>query len=165
MRATSQNRTRQRPAAPRRGVATFFAILLLLIVASTLAVMGMMFAASARRTRALTDEAQLRQLVTAGAIDAARQVEIGDSALTPRTIKVPQDSTDQPASITLSIARVDQEMVATVAAKLGARHLDQRITFQRRDGKWTPVAASLETAPPIAPAGASATPPASSPAH
>jgi hypothetical protein len=94
----------------RRGVATITAITLLGLVGIALAAMGTLLAADARRTRAAESEAQLRQLLLAGAAasherlrtsppDAAEQVwEVPLPAGADATLIVRLERDDDPAT-------------------------------------------------------------------
>ena len=137
-----------RPA--RRGFGTFVAILLLLIVAATLPVLAGAFAANAKRTHTQAQDAQLRQLLTAGAAFAARQATAGANGATTRSIlSLPQELVDDGASVTISFSRDrDHLLDATIHATLGRRSMEQSLRFERRDGAWQPVAATLNAEAP-----------------
>jgi hypothetical protein len=133
----------------RRGFGTFVAIALLLIVAATLPVLASVFTADAKRTRTQKEDAQLRQLLTAGAAFAKGQATAdagsGAGATThPTAIALPQELVDDGATVTCSISRESADRVsATIRATLGRRCKEQTVTFARRDGAWHVVDAKL----------------------
>lgn len=114
----------------RRGMAAYMAILLLLLVAVSLVALSMSFGQDARRTTALGDEAQLRQLLTAGAAAAMN----GQTSLT-----LPPDLEARQASVTIAIS----DTTARITAKLGKRQMSQSVRFERRDERLIPVEAAL----------------------
>jgi type II secretory pathway component PulK len=131
---------------PRRGFGTVIAIVLLLIVAVMLPVIAAEFTANVRRTRSQLEDAQLRQLLTAGA--AFAQTQATEAPTTQRSITLPQELIDQGASLKVSFARLGNDRVdATVHAMLGKRAMQQTVTFERRDGHWQAVAAMLNADP------------------
>lgn len=66
---------------PKRGMATFTAIVMAATLGIALASIGAVFAHQAKRTRAAQDDAQLRQLLLAGA--AAAQAGVTGELATP----------------------------------------------------------------------------------
>jgi hypothetical protein len=134
----------------RRGVATLLAILLLVIVAATLPVLAGAFIADAKRTRVQAQDAQLRQLLTAGAVAAissAKGHSAAREAATTRTaIALPQELLDDGAALTLwfSPGDSDDRLDATIRATLGTRAMEQIVRLERRSGAWQAVAAALD---------------------
>ena len=59
----------------RRGFAAIFSITLIIVVGAALAAMGTYFALEASRTRSQAAQAQLRQLLTAGAVAAIQRAD------------------------------------------------------------------------------------------
>ena len=137
----------------RRGFGAFIAILLLLLVAATLPMIASVFAADAKRTRSQADDAQLRQMLIAGAVFAKGQATAEPQpemhvSTRPAIIEVPlpQELTDADAKLSCSLDRVDADHAkATVRARLGKRSMEQTITFERRaaDRAWHAVVATL----------------------
>src|SRR2546429_7392624 len=102
--------------APRRGFATFMAISLIIIVGTVLLVLGAFFVNDAKRTRSETAEAQLRQLLTAGAVAAM------NDPIKPITL--PPQIAQQQATVTLTErSNAAGERGILVDATLGKRHM------------------------------------------
>ena len=146
-------RDRRRPT-PRRGFGALVAILLLVIVAAMLPVIAGAFTANAKRTRTQADDAQLRQLLIAGAMFAKGQAtagaggEIGAGATTQPTavdIALPPGLADAAAKLTYSLARSDADHAsATIRAQLGSRSMQQTLALERHpDGTWHATGAVL----------------------
>jgi hypothetical protein len=130
---------------PRGGFATLFAIFLLLLIAAVLPALAMTFAADAKRTRSQAEDAQLRQLLLAGAISATRQAAAGGFPTTRRTVALPSELTADGADVSLSSEQRDADRTAvTVRATLGKRSREQVLRFERRDDAWQPAAASID---------------------
>ncbi|MEO6436391.1 MAG: hypothetical protein ABIP55_11630 [Tepidisphaeraceae bacterium] len=126
-------RSRRRP----RGVAGLVAIILLLIVAATLAGVATAFSADAQRTRNLAAEAQLRQLLTAGAIAAAEQLKSPDLPTGETTVALPTDLNDRGATLKVSYLREGEGVLAAVDAALPPRRARQTVRFAQKDGRWS----------------------------
>ena len=71
-----------RSSRNRRGFAAIMAISLILLVGAALAMLGVYFAQDAARTRSEAVEAQLRQLLSAGAVAAVQQADTASPAKT-----------------------------------------------------------------------------------
>ena len=138
----------------RRGFGTVVAILLLLLVAATLPVLASVFTADAKRTRAQADDAQLRQLLMAGAVFAKGQAPtitaVGSGAAAapaPVDVPLPPELSDMGAKLTCTFNRVDADHVsAIVHARLPSRSMEQTVTFERHggsDGTWHATHATL----------------------
>src|SRR5439155_10283375 len=120
-------------------------ILVLLLVAATLPALAMTFAADARRTRIQAADAQVRQLLTAGAVFAKTQANLDTPATTQRTLALPAELSADGAGIDVGFARpADDRLIATIRATLPPRTMQQSVDFQRgRDRKWRPNAATI----------------------
>jgi len=148
----------------QRGFAGIMAILLLILVASTLAVLGWAAVVEARRSRATQDEAQLRQLLSAGAAAAGRMLDSsGDVSAGARDVAIPSELAGTNASLKLTFAPAgpDREQVEVRATVL-RRQARQTVEFTRATGHWTVAAVSL--APDNASPATRPTPPATAPA-
>ena len=133
------------PAALRRcGSAGIFAITLTLLIAATLVVVASAFAAEARRTRVLAADAQLHQILTAGAVVAADRLRAGDATADASTVPLPPGLIGAGAILTINVARDADVATVIVTADLPSRHARQTLRFARRDGRWAPTAATLE---------------------
>ena len=139
------NRSRRR--RHRGGFGTLIAIAILLIIAAILPLLASVFTAEAKRTRTQAQDAQLRQLLTAGAVHAtvAAKGQATSGATThPVAVPLPPDLTDAGASVTCSFTRVETDHAeAIVRAKLGERSMEQTIQLERRDGAWRVMSATL----------------------
>ena len=123
----------RRPRHPRRSAfAAVTAIVLMGLVASTLAAMGMMFAADARRSRAAAAEAQLRQLLIAGAADVQQRLAGGETRF-DLTLALAAEG-----ELRLNATSAEPDRVnASVAAAVGGRRSEQTLRFVRDGRQWT----------------------------
>jgi hypothetical protein len=106
------------------------AIVLLGLVATTLATMAMMFAADARRTRNAGAEAQLRQLLIAGAASAQQRLDKGPTTFDTK-LTAPADGTLQ-----VTAAADGDAVRVIITATLGPRRQEQTLRFTRAGEKW-----------------------------
>ena len=125
----------------RRGVAAATAVSLLAMVGVTLAAMGAFFASEARRTRDATTEAQLRQLLLAGATIAARVAPV--KAETP--LELPPSLAADGAHVVVRPVEAPEAgvMVTEVDATIADRRMTQTLRFALRDGRWQVTGATL----------------------
>jgi len=126
-----------RPRVKKSGFATITAIVMLGLVASMLAAMGMMFAADARRTRSAAAEAQLRQLLIAGAADVQQRLN-KDQTTFDATFATPAEG-----NLRVTAAMDGDGVRSVVLANLGPRHAEQTLRFTRAGEKWKLVAVEL----------------------
>jgi hypothetical protein len=132
----------KRRATIRRGFATATALTLLAFVAVLLAAMGTSIGIEARRTRHAAVEAQLRQLLLAGAAAAGEETAAAGTA----SVSLPSHLTDDMASLTITMAMPSPgERTATIDASIAARHARQVVRFALRDGRWDLVSASIDS--------------------
>ena len=117
----------------RAGFAAVTAIVLMGLVASTLAGMGMMFAADARRTRAAAAEAQLRQFLIAGAADVQQRLASGQTSF-DATAEVAGDGRIHLRAT--AAGEAGDAVHAVVTATLGPRRAQQTLHFTRDGERW-----------------------------
>lgn len=129
----------QRPA-----FAMTTAIVLTGIIALTLAALGSAFVIQSRRTLALAEDAQLRQLLLAGALEAKSRLATStmDRNL---SITLPDELRDQGASLQLQPEANPPagQAIFKIDAALPRHRMSQRVTMARRDGRWEIVTAEL----------------------
>jgi len=113
-----------------QGFASIMAIFMIILVGAVLATTATYFVAEARRTQRDAEDAQLRQLLTAGAAVACQS----DSAT---TLALPSELSSQQAKveIVLDIASGDSRHVL-IKATLGNRHMEQSLQLTRRGDRW-----------------------------
>ena len=143
MSATKSTLTLTSRRRDRRGFATLLAILLMMLVGTAMTVIGIMFAADARRTRSSGEEAQMRQLLTAGAVVAMHQLQASETPTTQPALALPDELSSTGAKLNVQLKRDGDHADATVRAQVNRRTMEQVVRFERRDGKWTPTSASL----------------------
>jgi hypothetical protein len=105
----------------------------------------MMFGADARRTRSQREEAQVRQLLTAGALVARDQLDQAKQSPTtkPTELTLPPELMGKLA-ITLTPDNADKDHVtAVIHAEHGQRKMEQTVRFERHHGNWRATSASL----------------------
>ena len=128
----------------RRGSAALTAVTLIGLVGVMIAALASLFAAEARRTRDAAAEAQLRQLLVAGAWVANERVR-GASPVTESSIELPASLTADGARVTLAAAPAPDAntVLINVNAALGEREMSQSLRFVRRDAQWRLAEATL----------------------
>ncbi len=128
----------------RRATSSAFAavtaVVMLGLVASVLAALAMMFAADARRTRNAAADAQLRQLLIAGAADVQQRLTQGQT-----TFEVNVAAPAAEGHIQLRATAEGDGVRAVVAATLGTRRSEQTLHFTRDGDRWR--LASVELRP------------------
>ncbi len=121
--------------------ATATALTLLAFVGVLLASMATWVTIDARRTREAAAEAQLRQLLLAGAAAASDELAQTGAANVP----LPSNLADNAARLTIDIAvPSESQRTATVEASVAARHARQVVQFSRRDGRWHLISATFD---------------------
>lgn len=119
----------------RRGMATLMAVLMISIVAGSLAALTLAFAGQARRTTRQAQDAQLRQLLLAGQV--AAQQAIGQSK--SGEVVLPPDLRSAGASLRYEAVQGDaaDEMQFRIVASLGeGRSMTQTLRFARAGDHW-----------------------------
>jgi Na+-transporting NADH:ubiquinone oxidoreductase subunit NqrC len=127
----------RRCRAKNSAFAAVTAIVLLGLVASVLAAMAMMFAADARRTRNAAADAQLRQLLIAGAADVQQRVNAGQTTFDVK-LAAPAEG-----AMHLSATAEGDAVRAVIAAALGTRRGEQTLRFTREGERWKVAAVEL----------------------
>jgi hypothetical protein len=125
------------PGAARRGFAAILSISLIIFVGSALVVLGRSFAMDAERTRAQASEAQMRQLLTAGAVAAIQRAE---NAAPAAAVELPAELAAQQAAVAVQITGEGDDRTALVSAQFGQRHMEQTLKLRRAGPRWTVVA-------------------------
>ena len=125
----------------RRGVAAATAVTMLALVGVTLAAMGSLFAAEARRTRDATAEAQLRQLLLAGAAVATQRIPLTAEA----TVELPPSLAADGARLVVRPMKAPDAnaVVIEVDAAVADRQMTQTLRYAQRDGRWQVDGATL----------------------
>ena len=132
------------PSTSRRGFAGILAITLLILVSATLAVVASAFSLDARRTRAITADAQPRQLLTAGAVTAATQLRAGDVPTARQAIPLPAELTDRGAIVSVSTTIANGTATVRVDAEFASARAGQVVRFTQREGAWSVTSTELE---------------------
>lgn len=140
--------TRPTPRRPARGFAMLTALAAVAIVAASLLAIGALLVADARRTARAADEAQLRQLLLAGAAiahDRARHWP--DRPPAERSdVPLPPDLIAHGASLRIEAApdAAGERIEVHVSAARGGRTQRQVLHYRRQDGAWKLTGAGLE---------------------
>jgi hypothetical protein len=133
-----------RAGAQRGGFAMVTAIVLLGLVAMTLASLGVAFVFQSRRTLSLAQDAQLRQLLLVGTWQARGR--LGAAGLEKNiSIDLPDDLRQRGATLRLQ-PRQDAstgQIVVEIEATLPPRRMAQRIRLAPRGTGWQVVASEL----------------------
>ena len=125
------------------GFATYTAIALMILLSTTLLTVGMVFSSDARRTRSQQAEAQLRQLLTAGARATMSHLDHPAATTQPTDIALPVELSGSKLTFDLMPGGDADHAAATIRAAIGPRHMVQFVRFERHDGQWRAVSASL----------------------
>jgi hypothetical protein len=120
----------------RSGFAMILAVALLGMIAMTLTAIGITCSMQAMRTRTLAQEAQLRQLLLAGA--QAAHARLQASAAVDGPVKLPDDLSqvgDKLILIARPSADSDQAIIE-IRAALDQHGSSQTVHFSRQNGAW-----------------------------
>ena len=125
-------------AYKQRGFATFTATAMIVLLGMALVAITGVFTADVRRTKMLRSQAQLRQLLLAGAALAPPHLDAGQT-------EIPMPSAlhgDASLALTVEPNGNDRRTVHVVA-RMEERQAEQTLTFQRRGLEWELVGAEL----------------------
>jgi hypothetical protein len=131
------------PAKNRRnGFAMVTVIFLMSFAAMTLTVLTLTIFSQARRGQISSQDAELRQLLTAGASFAQTQLQSQNTF--NGAIPLPDSLRGQSAELTINIDFTSQtQKTAEIQASLPHYHLSQKITFELQQNAWRPISATL----------------------
>jgi hypothetical protein len=133
-----------------RGFATVTALTLLVFIGATLGSLSMLFSQQARRTSDDRRDAQLRQLLLAGAQTVVQRASAwpADAGGQNWAAALPKELGDAGASVAVKVApgRASDgagALSAVVEAKFDGHAARQTLTLGRSAGRWVVVAARL----------------------
>ena len=113
--------------ARRRGFATTIALVLLGLVGLTLAAIALTLTRDARRTGTEAADAQLRQLIMAGSIEARDVIQKGNAkAGDVRTVTLPPELANDGARVELRWTQNAGGLGTEVKASIGTKQLSQQ---------------------------------------
>ena len=126
-----------------RGFAMVAAISLFGLVAITIVSLASVFSVQARRAYSQSQDAQLRELLLAGA-EAAR-ARLDSNSSFPANIPLPTTLSQEQATLTLTRQSPESADSAVIAiqASLPRHTLSQRLTFSRQSNSWQLTAVEL----------------------
>jgi hypothetical protein len=131
-----------------RAFATLIAITLIAFVATTLTALSFLFATEVRRTRDAADDAQLQQLLLAGAVVVQSQAAAwpAQPPAFDQDLPLPPSLAADGAAAHLLLLPNSPPGRATcrITARLGSHHAAQRLTFTRTNNAWHLTQANLE---------------------
>ena len=122
-----------------RGFAMITAIIMLAVVSAALVVISRQFTFEATRTRLELDDTQLRQLLVAGAQDAAQRAGNwqSDPPAVTWDLQVPAALRGEGAAVSVNSAPTGKDSAEVhVDAKFHGRHQTQLLHFSLQDGRW-----------------------------
>ncbi len=136
MNLASRGSTSARP----RGFASIFALFLIVVVTTAMVTLTSLMQTDARRTTSGAVDAQLRQLLHAGAVEALRSVESAASSdVEPFAVSLPAPLKGQDASVRIRF--VTDRGSDVVQARIDAAWMNgtasQTIHLVRRPDGWT----------------------------
>lgn len=130
----------------RRGFAVAIAILLLGMVGLSLLALSAYFTQDATRTRTEPVDAQLRQLLIAGAIDVKHRAGRWEQAPAAQgwAVELPADlSAEGSAHVCIDAPDEQGAIPATIEAAYAGRHMSQDLKLTRKDNHWEITRATL----------------------
>ena len=134
--------TRTRAKA-RSGFAVLAALTALAVVAIAITALYAAVSDDARRSISQSIDAQLEQMLIAGAYDA--KMHLGSAPGQSWNTDLPLELAEQGGKLQITLVTVDSKQAAIqVVAHLGKRTDSQSIHFQMRDGSWDLVDAQLD---------------------
>jgi len=130
-----------------RGFAMLMALAMLGLVAMLLVFLAQYFAWEQRRTRAITADAQLSQLLLAGARDALAKAKSSDLPKDAWTLDLPKPLADEKSSVTLT-PHLDSADAATITidAEHDTQKASQALHLIKRSSGWVLSSAELSGA-------------------
>jgi hypothetical protein len=124
------------------GFAMVTAIFLMSFTVMTLTVLMATIAAQSRRAQILGQDAQLRQLLTAGAAFADAKLQSNSSGRF--SVPLPETLRQFSADLTVESQPIaDEKATAEIEAALPHHHLSQRLSFSRQASGWQITDATL----------------------
>jgi len=124
------------------GFAMITAIFLMSFTVMTLTVLMATIAAQSRRAQILGQDAQLRQLLTAGAVFADAKLQSNSSGRF--SVPLPEALRQLDAELTVEIQTpADEKTTAEIEASLPHYHVSQRLTLSRQEDHWRITDATL----------------------
>jgi type II secretory pathway component PulK len=123
----------------QRGVAAVSAVLMLSVVATVIVSLTSTFSFEIERTRSTIADAQLRQMLIAGARVAKTHLQqAGSDTASPRSVRFPQADADDDRVLSITVLPASGEPVVRVRvdAKVGRRHGTQTVTFERAGDEY-----------------------------
>jgi hypothetical protein len=117
------------------------ALVILSLAAIAISLMGDAVANQVRRTQMTTDDAQLRELLIAGAAYACAHPD----STARSSVSLPDALQQSGATLTVSIRDAsDQIKSADIEASIGHRRLSQHLNLARTGSTWSVTQATLE---------------------
>ena len=128
-----------------RGFATLMAIILIGMVGVALAVMSALFAHEAKRTRQTRGEAQLRQMLLAGAASVDERLSSWQAEVPEQkwAVALPKGLADDGAAVSVQVSQQGLTLKVAIEGQLEGRNGQQTLTVVRADGRWRIAAARL----------------------
>ena len=126
----------------RRGMASIIAVVMIGLVAIALVTLGTVFVSQLKRTKAAATDAQLRQMLIAGAVMATQMAQ------DDRDVALPNEMGNEGATLHVKVHRDGDRATAAIDAKWRERVLRETIRMERRDSQWKIVDTNLGDQPP-----------------
>jgi hypothetical protein len=138
-------RSHYRRRSRRRGMAMLLALALVALAGAAAVAVTAAVTRDFQRTHREGDDAQLRQLLLAGAADVSARLQAGQGATEAWSVALPKELVDRGGTLRVSPSRdpKDGEIVLTVHAELSRRAREQELHFTRTDGRWRITSASI----------------------
>ena len=115
----------------RAGFATIVALMLVALVAAAIAAVTSLAAADFRRTSNEWRDAQLRQLILAGTIEARAPVAAGAPGDSKYQLSLPAELAGLGGQVDVLISPAGAAKQATITARLGAGRMSQSVDVRR----------------------------------
>lgn len=132
----------------RRGFAMLMALAMLALVAATLTLLSRHFAYEVTRTRLVTEDAQLSQLLLAGAQDVMQRSKQWPQAVQPASwqIELPEILADSGGKLSVDLHNSQSGSDATIEGRIGRAVAVQTLHLRHVDGSWAVVSVELNGA-------------------
>ena len=121
-----------------------FALALVALAGAAAVAVGLAVTRDFQRSQRQADEAQLRQLLLAGAADAAGRVASAEGPQAEWTIALPKELADRGRALRATRDETKSDSIAIVVhAELAGHVREQQLRFTKADGRWRLTSATV----------------------
>ncbi len=128
----------------RRGFAAIMAITLIILVGAALVALSAGVVGEVKKTRADAVDAQLRELLIAGATAAAARDAGSAPNGKPVSVQLPADIAGEAGALTFTPMKDGDKLHVVIEAGFARRRASQTLTFAREGERWKVVDARID---------------------